>query len=136
VDVFSDGLMVGTGSTISMSLALVLAVGQVTADIPEGFVTVANFRSRGMPRARRLLVSASFLVPVLVGAFLSYTLLKGQTGPVRLLALAFVAGLLLVAAVEEIVGEAHDVACDKRWTSMAITAGFVLFALVDSYFEG
>lgn len=135
VDAFSDGLMVGTGSSISMALALILAIGQVTADVPEGFATIANFRHRGMRARRRLLVCASFPVPVLAGAILSYWLLHGQSGPIRLLALAFIGGLLLVAAAEEIVGEAHEVACDKRWTSLAISAGFVLFALVASYLE-
>lgn len=135
VDLFSDGLLVGAGSSVSLSLALVLAVGQVTADVPEGFATVANFKQKGTPRARRLLISASFVIPVLAGALLSFLLLRHQSLEMQLAALAFTAGLLLVAAAEEIVGEAHEAACDKRWSSLAITAGFVLFALVASYFE-
>ena len=135
VDLFADGLLIGTGSSIAFSLALVLAVGQLTADIPEGFATVANFKAKGMPRARRLLVAGSFVIPALAGAALSYTLLRGQAETVQLTALAFTAGLLLVAAAEEIVGEAHEAACDKRWSSLAISGGFVLFALVASYFE-
>ena len=46
VDLFSDGLMVGSGATIELGLGLLLALGQVTADIPEGFATIATFRER------------------------------------------------------------------------------------------
>lgn len=135
VDLFSDGLLIGTGSSISLSLALVLALGQVTADIPEGFATVSNFKDKGVPRARRLLLSASFVVPVLAGALLSYLFLRDQSEAIQLAALSFTAGLLLVAAAEEIVGEAHEAAPDTRWSTLAISGGFVLFALVSSYFE-
>lgn len=135
VDLFSDGLLIGTGSSISLSLALVLALGQVTADIPEGFATVSNFKDKGVPRARRLLLSASFLIPVLAGALLSYLFLREQSEAVQLTALSFTAGLLLVAAAEEIIGEAHEAAPDSRWSTFAISVGFVLFALVAAYFE-
>lgn len=135
VDLFSDGLLIGTGSSISLGLALVLAIGQVTADIPEGFATIANFKDKGVSRPRRLLISASFLIPVLAGALLSYLVLRDQSEAIQLTALAFTAGLLLVAAAEEIIGEAHEAAHDTRMSILAISAGFVLFALVASYFE-
>lgn len=114
---------------------MLLAIGQVTADIPEGFATLSNFKDKGVPRGRRLLLSSSFVVPVLGGALLSYLLLRGQSEAIQLTALSFTAGLLLVAASEEIVGEAHEAAPDSRWSALAISAGFVLFALVSSYFE-
>lgn len=135
VDLFSDGLLIGTGSSISLGLALVLALGQVTADIPEGFATVSNFKDKGVSRAKRLAISASFVVPVLLGALLSYLLLRDQSEAIQLAALAFTAGLLLVAASEEIIGEAHEAAPDTRWSTLAISGGFVLFALVAGYFE-
>lgn len=135
VDLFSDGLLIGVGSSLSFSLALLLALGQVTADVPEGFATIANFKEKGMPRSRRLLISASFLVPILVGALLSYFLLRDANEAIQLTALAFTAGILLVAATEEIIGEAHEAACDTKASIFATTGGFVLFALVAAYFE-
>jgi len=135
LDLFSDGLLIGAGSSLSFELALVLAIGQVTADIPEGFAAVANFKDKGMPRSRRLLMSASFAVPILIAALASWLLLRGQDERVQLIVLAFIAGLLLVAATEEIMGEAHEAACDTKRSVMAIVGGFVLFALVSSYFE-
>lgn len=135
LDLFSDGLLIGAGSSLSFELALVLAIGQVTADMPEGFAAVANFKDKGMPRSRRILMSASFTIPILIAALGSYFLLREQGPAVQLPVLAFVAGLLLVAATEEIIGEAHEAACDTKASALAIVGGFVLFALVSSYFE-
>ena len=135
VDLFSDGLLIGAGSSLSFGLALVLAIGQVTADIPEGFAAVANFKDKGIPRPRRLLLSASFAIPIVLAALVSYFLLRGQSASVQLMVLAFIAGLLLVAATEEIIGEAHEAACDTKASALSIVGGFILFALVSSYFE-
>ena len=135
VDLFSDGLLIGTGSSLSFQLALVLAIGQVTADIPEGFAAVANFKDKGVPRSRRLLLSASFTLPIVIAALVSYFVLREQSEVVQLTVLAFIAGLLLVAACEEIIGEAHEAACDTKASALALVSGFVLFALVSSYFE-
>jgi hypothetical protein len=46
VDLFSDGIMIGTGSNISLGLGLLLALGQVPADVPEGFATIVAFKAR------------------------------------------------------------------------------------------
>ena len=135
LDLFSDGLLLGAGSSLSFELALVLAIGQVTADIPEGFAAVANFKDKGMPRSKRILMSASFALPILLAAVGSYFLLREQGPDVQLTVLAFIAGLLLVAATEEIIGEAHEAAGDTKASALAIVGGFVLFALVSTYFE-
>jgi ZIP family zinc transporter len=135
IDLFGDGLLIGASSSISFELALVLALGQVTADIPEGFATIATFRDNGVPRTKRLLLALSFTVPVLVGAILSYFFLRGQPEAYQLTALAFIAGMLLVAAAEEIMTEAHEVYPPSKLSTLALIAGFGLFALVASYFE-
>ncbi|MFC4171223.1 ZIP family metal transporter [Microvirga sp. GCM10011540] len=135
IDLFSDGLMIGVGSVVSLSLALVLAIGQVTADVPEGFATIANFRDKGVKRSTRLLLSASFVIAPLLGASIGYWLLRDQSASLQLTALAFTAGLLILAAVEEMLGEAHDVAEDTRFSAAFFIGGFALFTLVSSYFE-
>ena len=136
IDLFSDGLMIGVGSTVSFSLALVLAIGQVTADVPEGFATIANFRDKGVGLSKRLILSASFGLATLLGASVGYWLLRDQSRALQLSALAFTAGLLILAAVEEMLGEAHEAADDSRVTSAFFIGGFALFMLVGSYFEG
>lgn len=133
IDLFSDGLMIGAGSVVSFSLALVLALGQMTADVPEGFATIATFKDRKVPRARRLLLAASFCIPILLGATIGYWVLRDQSEAIKLSGLALTAGLLLVAAVEDMVGEAHEAIEDTHWSIAAFVGGFGLFTLVASY---
>ncbi|MDO9501447.1 ZIP family metal transporter [Falsiroseomonas sp.] len=132
VDLTSDGLMLGTGAAVSSGLGLVLAAGQVLADLPEGYATVANFRNKGVPRRRRILLSASFFLFATSAALLSYLLLKGASDEVRMAALAFVAGLLTVAAVEDMLEEAHEAREDNRLSILAFVGGFALFTLVSA----
>ena len=135
IDLFSDGLMIGAGSAVSFSLALVLAIGQVTADIPEGFAAIANFRDKGIGRGKRLLLAASFAIATVLGASISFWVLRDQSESLQLTALAFTAGLLILAAVEEMLKQAHESAEDSRMTAGYFLAGFVLFTLVAGYFE-
>lgn len=132
VDLFSDGLMIGTGSSVSTALALTLALGQVMADVPEGYATIANMKDKGIPRSRRLLLSASFALPVLIAAALAYYLLRDQADIWKMGMLALTAGLLTVAAVEDMLSEAHESAEDHRSSVLAFVGGFVLFTLVSA----
>ncbi len=76
LDLFSDGVMIGTGTVLNPALGFLLALGQVPADVPEGFAAVATLRRTGLSRARRLLLAASFAIPVLLGATLGYFALR------------------------------------------------------------
>ena len=129
-DLVGDGLLIGAGSAVSSQLALLLALGQVLADIPEGFAVIANFRDKGVGRAKRLLLSASFALPVLGAALLAFFALRGQGEPVKMAALVFVAGLYSLAAVEDMLREAHESAEDSRWSAICFLAGFALFLVV------
>ncbi len=135
VDLFSDGVMIGTGSTISLGLGLLLALGQVPADIPEGFATIATFKDKGLPRPRRMLLSLSFALPVLLGATVGYWGVRGLPEIYKFMLLAFTAGILLTVAVEEIVGEAHEAAVGSRGGARVLVAGYALFALISVSFE-
>ncbi len=133
-DLLGDGLLIGAGSAVSSQLALALALGQVLADIPEGFSVIANFRSKGVKRGKRLLLSASFAVPVLGAAALAYFLLRGRSEAIKMTALVFVAGLYTLAAVEDMLREAHDTAKDSRASALAFLGGFALFLVVSAGF--
>lgn len=132
VDLFSDGVMIGTGSTIAFGLGLILALGQVTADVPEGFATIATFKAQGMARRKRLWLAASFTVPVFLGATVGYWAVRGQAEILKLGLLAFTAGILLTVVVEDIVPEAHETD-DARLAALALVGGFALFAFVSLY---
>ncbi|MCB2202496.1 peptidoglycan-binding protein [bacterium] len=129
-DLIGDGLLIGAGSAVSGALALVLALGQVLADIPEGFSVLANFRAREVPRGRRILLSASFAIPVVVSALLAYFLLDDLSEMAKYTAMVFVSGLYALAAVEDMLGEAHESAADTRWSAISFLGGYALFLLV------
>ncbi len=131
-DLVGDGLLIGAGSAISGQLGLLLALGQVLADFPEGFAVIANFRDKGVALRRRLLLSASFTIPVVGAAVLAFFLLRGQGQGVQMTALVFVSGLYILAAVEDMLEEAHARADDTRWSALSFLAGFGVFLLVSA----
>lgn len=47
-------------------------------------------------------------------------------------ALVFVAGLYTLAAVEDMLREAHRSAEDSRWSALSLLGGFALFLLVSA----
>lgn len=126
--------MIGTGSNIGPSLGVLLALGQVPADVPEGFATIATLKDQGMPRSRRLLLSASFAIPILLGATLGFFAVRGAPEIVKLSLLTFTAGILASVAVEEMIPEAHEKGQPKLGP-VALVSGFALFALISTYFE-
>ena len=99
---------------------IILSLGQILADIPEGFATIANFRDKGVVRAKRLLISASFFLPVVGSAVVAYVALKGRSENLKMAGLVFVAGLYLLAAMEDMMREAHESAEDSRWSALSL----------------
>lgn len=132
LDLFSDGVMIGTGSVINPALGLLLAVGQAPADLPEGFAAQAAFRRAGVARRWRVLAGAGFVVPILLGAVLGYLALRDAPEVVTLSVLAFTGGALLSVVIEEMIPEAHE-AKQSRLDSFYLTVGFVIFAAVSLY---
>lgn len=63
MDLFNHGIMSGTGSTRSFGLGSRLDLGQVPADIPEGFATIASFNHRRVTRRIRLPLSGASSLP-------------------------------------------------------------------------
>lgn len=129
-DLLGDGLLIGAGSAVSGELGLVLALGQVMADIPEGFAVIATFREKGVGRAKRIWLSASFVVPVIGAALLGWLVLRNQGDAVKMTALVFVAGLYTLPAIEDMLREAHENAEDSRGSAVCFLGGFALFLVV------
>ncbi|WP_219416668.1 ZIP family metal transporter [Pseudonocardia nigra] len=132
VDLFSDGVLIGTGSVVNPALGVLLALGQAPADLPEGFAASATLRQAGVRRSQRILAGAGFAVPILVGAAVGYFALRGAPELVTLSVLAFTGGALLSVALEEMLPQAHDEASGRR-DAFYIVAGFVVFAAVSTY---
>lgn len=132
LDSFTDGLMIGTGSLINISLGLFIALGVVSADIPEGFATIAAFKEKGIKRKTRILLNFLASIPVLLGAAAGYFLVQGQPAIVEYAILAFTAGVLLTVTAEEIIPESHQNG-EARLAALVLILGFAFFALISSY---
>lgn len=132
VDSFTDGIMIGTGSLISLQLGLLIAVGVVSADLPEGFATIATLKGHGISKTVRVLLNLAASLPVLIGAFLGYLFVRGQPEIVQYAILSFTAGILLTVTAEEIIPESHRNG-EARLAALALIGGFALFAFVSSY---
>ncbi|MEO1103621.1 MAG: peptidoglycan-binding protein [Pseudomonadota bacterium] len=132
LDLAADGLMIGSGSAVSLSLAVALAAGLVAADLPAGYATIANLKAQNTPRRQRLMIALSFFVYVVGAALLSFYLLSGASDGLKAGALVFVAGLLTVAAVEDMMEAAHDASEDNKVSVLAFVGGFALFTAVSA----
>lgn len=135
VDLTADGVMIGSGMAVASSLAIVLAAGQTLADFPEGYAVVANLREKGVSRRRRIAVSLSFPLYCLTAALVAWFLLRDAPDSVKYFALSVVAGTLAVAAVEDMLEEAHEATSDTRASTLAFVGGFTLFVLVSAGLE-
>ena len=121
-DLTSDGLMVGTGTAVETQLGFLFAATQSIANIPGGFAATSNFRDDGMPRSRRLALSASMLVPALISASLGYLVLRAASPVIQSAALAIFIGILLLATVEDVIPQGDEPE-PPRWISTAAFAG-------------
>lgn len=134
VDLLGDGLMIGIGSAVSTGVGLMLGLSQVVANLPGGFVAVASLRKQNVARGVRLAAAASLFVPVFLGCWLGFWLLREQAAELQNSALAFVAGMLLLATIEDLVPEADEPQTRRAVTTASFTAGFAFFALLSLYF--
>ena len=132
-DLFTDGLTTGAGAAVSGGLGLLLALSQVFANIPGGFAVTANFRSAGVPRAKRLMAAAFYPATPVVGAAAGFFALRGAGPEMTGAALAFFGGLLLIATVEDLLPQADQPGAPRRISSPAFAGGFVMLMLISAY---
>jgi zinc transporter, ZIP family len=132
IDLFTDGVMIGTGSTIATGLGLLLALGQVPADVPEGLATIIAFERQGVPRHRQVQIAAAFAIPIFLGATIGYWLMRGQPELVKMALLTFTAGILTTLVVEEIIPEAHEDG-EARFATLLFLGGFAMFGLLSAF---
>ncbi|RPF28023.1 ZIP family metal transporter [Georgenia muralis] len=132
LDLFSDGVMIGTGTLLNPALGLLLAIGQVPADLPEGFAAIATMRRAGIPRRRRILAAVAFTIPIMLGATIGYFALRGAPEIVTLSVLALTGGALTAVVVEEMLTEAHE-GDTSQLGPIFLTAGFAMFAAISVY---
>ncbi|MCU0268593.1 MAG: hypothetical protein MUF83_08085 [Acidimicrobiales bacterium] len=135
-DLFGDGLLIGAGTAVSADLGITLAIGQIIANIPEGFASLSTFRANDTPRTTRLFATAASLVPAVVAAVIGFLVLRTRPDAWQYSALIAAAGLYTVAAFEDVIHEAHETTSDSRRSTLALIAGFVLFVFISAVLGG
>lgn len=133
VDLFSDGLMVGTSSTIAFSLAVMVAIGHVMANIPTGMAAISSFKQSKTSALFRQMLSASFIFPPVIGATLGYWVVVGQPEVIKFMLLAFTAGILTTLVVENMVPEATEYEKENYQETLCFVVGFAFVALLSTY---
>lgn len=130
VDLVSDGLMTGAGTAIGTSLGFLVAASQSVANIPGGFAVAASLRETGVVLRTRIAVTATMLVPTLISALIGAWLLSNVSGDVQNITLCIIAGVLLLATVEDVLPQG-DKPEPRRWISTsAFALGFAGFAML------
>lgn len=135
VDLLTDGLMTGSGAAVAASLGLLLALSQVIGNLPGGFAIATNFKAAAIPRRQRFAMLAVYPLLPPIGAAVGYVLLKDAGVFATGVTLAFLAGLLLTATIEEIVPEADKPGAPRRISSPAFAGGFAMLLVLATYFS-
>ena len=129
VDLFIDGLLVGTGAAVSAETAKIIAIALTVEVLFLSLSVALRLISCGASRFMAAAVTAGLSLVVAVGAILGALVLRGAGDAVLSLVLAFAAAALLWLVVEELLVEAHDTP-ERPWTAAMFFVGFLaLFCL-------
>ncbi len=132
IDLLSDGVMIGTGTVLKPALALLLAPGPSPRRRHGRLAAVATLRRAGIGHRNHLLLSAAFVVPILLGATVGFFALRDAPELITVSVLALTGGALTAVVTEEMVSEAHEGETSKLGP-LALTDGFALFGAISVY---
>lgn len=131
-DLFSDGLMTGAGGAVALEVGLLLAGAQLFANVPGGFAAAGNLKHYRIPVGRRLAAAALAGTPALLSAIVGYAVFRHAAPETQAFALSVIAGILLLATIEDMVPEG-DAPRPPRWSStLAFAIGFAAMAVTVS----
>ncbi|MBG59481.1 MAG: hypothetical protein CMJ16_03385 [Peredibacter sp.] len=128
-DLFSDGITIGASSSVSSDFAILVVVGLIIGDFPEGFVNMSIFKEQGLSKKKRYLMALSLILPVTIGALGTYWIAKDASQTVKYSFLAFTVGLYLRAAVEDMIKKGHSKGGESVWQQAFFIFGFVAYLI-------
>ncbi|MCB0947673.1 MAG: ZIP family metal transporter [Mycobacterium sp.] len=129
VDLFIDGLLVGTGAAVSAETAAVIAIALTVEVLFLGLSVALQLVSSGASRFLAASITAGLSLVVAVGAVLGALVLGGAGDAVLSLVLAFAAAALLWLVVEELLVEAHQTPERPRTAALFFVGFLALFCL-------
>lgn len=129
VDLFIDGLLVGTGAAVSTKTATIIAIALTVEVLFLGLSVALQLTRSGASRLVAAAITALLSLAVAVGAILGALVLDDAGDAVLSFVLAFAAAALLWLVVEELLVEAHETP-ERPWMAAMFFAGFLaLFCL-------
>ena len=128
VDLVIDGMVIGVGSTLTPSTGLLLALGLAVSTMPLAFVTIATAKRQGMPKEQRRLLSLLFIVCMIGGAIVGFTLFRNQSLAVRMILVALASGFLITTVTQSMIPEANREG-EPSFAGLLFIGGLSLYAL-------
>lgn len=129
VDLFIDGLLVGTGAAVSTETATIIAIALTVEVLFLSLSVALQLISSGVSRLAAAAITAGLSLVVAVGAILGAWVLGDAGDAVLSLVLAFAAAALLWLVVEELLVEAHQTPERPRTAALFFVGFLALFCL-------
>lgn len=126
---FPEGIAIAVGAVTDLKLSIVIALAIAIHDIPEGICTSAPYYYVTKDRLRSFLVSASTLIPTIVGFGFAYYLFQNIPKNVIGFLIAATAGLMIHIAGHELV-PASSYKVTEHSTIFSFMAGVVTVILL------
>ena len=129
VDLFIDGLLVGTGAAVSTETATIIAIALTVEVLFLSLSVALQLISSGVSRLAAAAITAGLSLVVAVGAILGAWVLGDAGDAVLSLVLAFAAAALLWLVGEELLVEAHQTPERPRTAALFFVGFLALFCL-------
>ena len=130
VDLFVDGLLVGTSFAVGAKQGVLVAIALAACGFFLAITTATSFQSKGASRGKTLLVTITLTLITAAGFYLAHLFAAQLVGGLRSGTLAFATAALLYLVAEELMTEAHEAAEDRPATPALFFAGFLLVYLL------
>ncbi len=130
VDLFVDGVLVGTGAAVSTDIAVVIVIA-LTVEVLFLGLAVAVELATAVSKVTAAAVTAGLSLLLGVGAVLGALLLADAGDAVLGVVLAFAAAALLWLVVEELLVEAHETP-ERPWMAAMFFLGFLALFLLEA----
>ena len=126
VDVFIDGLLLGTGFTAGHTEGILLAIALAVELLSLGMATATELGNNKISKPKSLGLIASLAAVFFGSAALGATLLHNLSHKAMEIVLSFGMSALLFLVTEELLTEAHEEK-ETVWHASAFFFGFLLF---------
>ena len=134
VDLFIDGLLVGTAYAVGANQGVLVAIALGGCGFFLAMTTIAWLQAKGASQGKKMAVTLALMLVTAGGVYLanlfSAIFSAILVGGLRSGTLAFATAALLYLVVEELIPEAHGVADDRPATPAFFFAGFLTVYLL------